>query len=112
MKQKRVDERQKKAIRKKLKRKRVVSSVAGGDVVTVQETINNNITNVSGVDYLEELIDVVLSDYPADGDVLTYDEVTDKWVNEQPSGGGGGLTADQEDQLELAYTRSLNQLVW
>lgn len=42
---------------------------------------------------LAGLSDVVLT-APTDGQVLTYDSATSKWVNETPTGGGGGGTAD------------------
>lgn len=107
MKQKRVDERLKKQVRKKLKRRNVVSAVAGGDTVVVNETITN-VTNVTtGVSNLDELNDVVLADYPADGDVLTYDSVTSKWVNEQPTASGGGHTI-QDEGTPLTQRTNLN----
>jgi hypothetical protein len=54
---------------------------------------------------LDDLTDVVITT-PSDGQVLTYDSVSGDWVNETPTG-GAGLTAEQEDQLELAYTSSM-----
>jgi hypothetical protein len=41
---------------------------------------------------LEDLDSVNLS-APANGDVISYDSGTSTWVNVQPSGGGGGLSA-------------------
>jgi hypothetical protein len=37
---------------------------------------------------LDDLTDVTIT-APADGEVLTYDNVTGEWVNAAPTGGGG-----------------------
>ena len=42
---------------------------------------------------ISELLDVGLSS-PADGEVLTYDSGTSKWVNSAAAGGGGGAPTD------------------
>lgn len=44
---------------------------------------------------LNDLSDVVITGTPADGEVLTWDSGTSKWVNEAGGGGGGGLTQAQ-----------------
>jgi hypothetical protein len=41
---------------------------------------------------LDDLTDVTIT-APADGEVLTYDNVTGEWVNAAPTGGGGDLEA-------------------
>src|SRR5687767_1761211 len=48
----------------------------------------------AGAQYLDDLLDVSIYE-PADGDVLTYDEVLGLWINSPPTGGGaagGDLT--------------------
>jgi hypothetical protein len=70
-------------------------------------TQDGNVITVAGGGggSLDDLTDVTITT-PADGQVLTYDNGTGEWVNAVPTG-GAGLTAEQEDQLELAYTSSM-----
>ena len=86
MKQKRVDDRLKKAVRKKRKKQTVVTG--GGTNVSVQTT--QNVTNITEANFLESLQDVSIL-YPAEGDGIFYDSVTGKWTNEQPTGGASAL---------------------
>lgn len=53
------------------------------------------ISDVVGVTELTELTDVSITN-PLNNDVLTYNEVTEKWEN-MPAQGGGGGTSDYED---------------
>jgi hypothetical protein len=89
MKQKRVDDRLKKAVRKKRKKQTVVTG--GGTNVSVQTT--QNVTNITEANFLESLQDVSIL-YPAEGDGIFYDSVTGKWTNEQPTGGPGATALD------------------
>jgi hypothetical protein len=66
---------------------------------------DGNVITVGGGGSLDDLTDVTITT-PSDGDVLTYDNGTGEWVNAVPTG-GAGLTAEQEDQLEIAYTSSM-----
>ena len=53
------------------------------------------ISDVVGVTELTELTDVSITN-PLNNDVLTYNDVTEKWEN-MPAQGGGGGTSDYED---------------
>ena len=53
------------------------------------------ISDVVGVTELTELTDVSITN-PINNDVLTYNDVTEKWEN-MPAQGGGGGTSDYED---------------
>ena len=53
------------------------------------------ISDVVGVTQLTELTDVSITN-PINNDVLTYNDVTEKWEN-MPAQGGGGGTSDYED---------------
>jgi molybdopterin-biosynthesis enzyme MoeA-like protein len=57
---------------------------------------------------LDDLTDVTIT-APTVGDVLGYDGAN--WVNAAPTG-GAGLTEEQEEQLELAYLRSIYYLAF
>jgi hypothetical protein len=57
---------------------------------------------------LDDLTDVTITE-PTVGDVLGYDGAN--WVNAAPTG-GAGLTEEQEEQLELAYLRSIYYLAF
>jgi hypothetical protein len=54
------------------------------------------ISDVVGVTELTELTDVSITN-PINNDVLTYNDVTEKWENMPAQGGGGGGTSDYED---------------
>lgn len=54
------------------------------------------ISDVVGVTQLTELTDVDITN-PLNNDVLTYNDVTEKWENMPAQGGGGGGTSDYND---------------
>jgi hypothetical protein len=58
----------------------------------VSDNANWHITAESIDLPLEDIRDVVISS-PADNEVLTYDSTSGNWVNQSPTGGGGGAAA-------------------
>lgn len=60
-------------------------TAVGGNKVTVSGTASSSVTN------LDDLLDVVVPT-PTDGDVLTWDSGTSKWVNQQPTATSGTTT--------------------
>ena len=68
------------------------------DTVTISATDTNTIT-----DALTDLTVDVLITSPADGQVLTYDSATSKWINGE-GGGGTSDVADLDDLTDVAIT--------
>lgn len=56
-----------------------------------------------GASALTDLSDVNVSN-PSDGQVLKYDDATNKWVNANESGGGSGHTYSETEQVVGTWT--------
>lgn len=57
----------------------------------------------SAVPHLGELVDVGIS-APTDGQVLTYDNTTGKWLNEAAPGGSGGVSDGDKGDIVVSGT--------
>lgn len=67
---------------------KIMKVVFSGGATNVTSVTLTDVTPTSGAANLYDLQDVNIST-PTNGDVLTYDNNTGTWINQQPGGGGG-----------------------